>query len=113
MWCERAENGLEVMHVFREGRIFEGLADAECVERDFDGGVLGDGEAEEAGGVGRAGIRESGVGIRGRGISRAEERHCFGGRRLGSVGFVGWVGGLFGDCSGIFEDCDCQAAGRE
>ena len=48
---ECAEDGFEVVDELGEGCVFEGGAEAGGVERDFDGGVAVDGEAEAAGGI--------------------------------------------------------------
>ena len=49
---EGAEDGLEVVEILGEGGVFEGFAEAGGIEGELDGGGVGDGEGQAAGGVG-------------------------------------------------------------
>ena len=114
---EGAEDGFEVVDVFGEGGVGEGGAEAGGVERDFDGGVVVDGEAEAAGGVGVAGRAKADArAVGGDGapqlVGGAPKRYMVsaGGRFGLGFGFgVGFGGDLFGDGAGVFEDGDGEA----
>ena len=93
---EGAEDGFEVVDVLGEGGVFEGGAEAGGVERDFDGGGVGGGEAE-AGRRGRVGSRTRRQAQRGWGtralVGAAKRSMVSAGGGSGSVsGSVGFGG---------------------
>ena len=113
--CEGAENGLQIVDVFGKRGIGEGFLDAGLVERDFDGEVIVDGEAEAAGRIlslsADRSLREDGApGFCG-GCCRRGSCSRLAAVRASALVVRGFGGDLFGDGLGVFEDGDGQAVG--